>query len=64
MDLTVIALLQLSALGYGLWTVAEGRPAWLVYGANRFELVRTLDIDERNTGTHATYAKPSWFGPQ
>lgn len=64
MDLTVIALLQLGALGYGLWTVAEGRPAWLVYGANRFELVRTLDIDERNTGTHATYAKPSWFGPQ
>jgi len=29
MDLTVIALLQLSALAYGVWTVAEGRPVWL-----------------------------------
>jgi len=29
MDLTVIALLQLSALAYGVWTVAEDRSAWL-----------------------------------
>src|SRR5690554_3404124 len=30
MDLSVIALLQVSALCYGVYTVAEGRPAWLV----------------------------------
>ena len=64
MDLTVIALLQLSALGYGVWTVAEGRPAWLVFGGDRFELVRVPDIDQRNTGTHALYSTPAWTGPQ
>lgn len=47
MDLTVIAVLQLGALSYGLWTVAEGRPAWLVFAVDRFELVRVLDIDKR-----------------
>lgn len=64
MDLTVIALLQLSALAYGVWTVAEGRPAWLVFGADRFELVRIPDIDQRNIGTHALYSSPAWTGPQ
>ena len=65
MDLTVIALLQLSALGYGLWTVAEGRPAWLVFSIDRFELVRINDIDERKLDEAATeYRKPSWFGPK
>lgn len=64
MDLTVIALLQLSALGYGVWTVAEGRPAWLVFGGDRFELVRIPDIDQRNIGTHYLYSSPAWTGPQ
>lgn len=64
MDLTVIALLQLSALGYGVWTVAEGRPAWLVFGGDRFELVRVPDIDQRNIGMHALYSTPAWTGPQ
>ncbi len=64
MDLTVIALLQLSALSYGVWTVAEGRPAWIVFGGDRFELVRIPDIDQRNIGTHALYSTPAWTGPQ
>lgn len=63
LDLSIIAALQVSALLFGLWTVSEGRPAWLVYGADRFELVRALDIDERNTGSHSLYAQPNWFGP-
>lgn len=65
MDLAVIVLLQLSALCYGIWTVAEGRPAWLVFAADRFDLVRVLDIDDRKlaeAGTH--YRQPSLFGPQ
>lgn len=65
MDLTIIALLQLSALGYGLWTVAEGRPAWLVFAVDRFELVRVLDIDERKLDqTDLAYRQPSLLGPQ
>lgn len=59
MDLAVIALLQVAALSYGLWTVAEGRPAWLVFGGNHFELVRKIDIDP-----HELTREPSWWGPE
>ncbi len=65
MDLIVIVALQLGALSYGLWTVAEGRPAWLVFAVDRFELVRVLDIDERGLdSTENRYRTPSWLGPQ
>ena len=65
MDLTVIAALQIAALGYGLYIVADGRPAWLVFAADRFDLVRVLDIDERKLKQAATqYQKPSLLGPQ
>lgn len=65
LDLAVIAVLQLSALGYGLWTVAEGRPAWLVLNTDRFDLVRVLDVDERKLARALPeYRSPSWFGPR
>lgn len=65
MDLAVIAFLQVSALSYGLFTVAEGRPAWLVFAADRFDLVRILDIDERKLEqADAKYRQPSLLGPQ
>lgn len=63
-DLTVIAALQLSALAYGLWTVAEGRPAWLVFNVDRFDVVQVVDIDTRHLEQAAPeYQTPSWFGP-
>lgn len=65
MDLTVIALLQVSALAYGLYTVAEGRPAWLAFAKDRFDLVRVLDIDERKLEqADLAYRQPSLLGPQ
>lgn len=65
LDLAVIAVLQLSALCYGLWVVAEGRPAWLVFNVDRFDLVRALDIDERKLdGALSEYRNPSLFGPR
>ena len=65
MDLAVIACLQLAALGYGLHTVAKGRPAWLVFAIDRFELVRIIDIDNRKIEqANKLYQAPSFFGPQ
>lgn len=65
LDLAVIAVLQLSALCYGLWVVAEGRPAWLVFNADRFDLVRALDIDGRKLDAALPeYRNPSLFGPR
>ncbi|WP_168542254.1 MULTISPECIES: TfpX/TfpZ family type IV pilin accessory protein [unclassified Acinetobacter] len=43
-DLSVIILIQISALMYGVYSLEQGRPAWLVYNVDRFELVRKNDI--------------------
>lgn len=64
-DLTVIALLQISALGYGLWTVQQGRPVWIVFNVDRFDVVRVLDLDmSRRQNTPVEYRRYSWFGPE
>ena len=61
-DLTVIVLLQISALGYGLWTISQGRPAWLVFNVDRFDNVRVNEIDNRNIAkAQQQYQNPSWF---
>ena len=44
-DFLVIGLLQLSALAYGLWTVAAARPVHLVFVVDRFEVVHAVDVD-------------------
>ncbi|MEZ2773897.1 TfpX/TfpZ family type IV pilin accessory protein [Acinetobacter pseudolwoffii] len=44
MDLTIIILIQLSALIYGLYSIEKGRPAYIVYNIDRFELVRKNEI--------------------
>lgn len=43
-DLSVIALLQLSALAYGLYSVYEARPVWIAYIVDRFELVKANEL--------------------
>lgn len=43
-DLAVIALLQVLALGYGLWTVYVARPVHLVFEYNRFSVVHAADV--------------------
>lgn len=45
-DLTVIALLQLCALGYGAYVLFESRPVWIVYVKDRYELVRANQVQE------------------
>lgn len=44
MDLTIIILIQISALVYGLYSIEKGRPAYIVYNVDRFELVRKNEI--------------------
>lgn len=64
-DLAVILVLQLSALAYGVWTVADGRPAWLVFNVDRFDVVRALDIDTRRLDeTPSEYRNAPWLGPR
>ena len=64
-DLSVIILIQLSALGYGLYSIAQGRPVWLVYNVDRFELVRNNEIIDTNIQkVQAQFRNPSWFKPK
>lgn len=44
-DISVIALLQLSALAYGLWSVYQARPVYLVHEVDRFVVVSAADVD-------------------
>lgn len=44
-DLGIIVALQLAALGYGLWTVFQARPVYLVHEVDRFQVVTAADID-------------------
>ena len=65
MDLGVIVLLQLSALAYGVFNIAEGRPVWLAYNVDRFELVRKNELVDTNIQqAQPQFQKPSWFKPQ
>lgn len=64
-DLSVIAALQIGALVYGLNTVAEARPVWLVFTVDRFEAVRPIDLDTRfPEKVNAEYASLSLLGPR
>ena len=43
-DLAVVGLIQLAALGYGLWTVAMARPVHMVFEYKLFRVVHAVDI--------------------
>ncbi len=45
MDFSIVALLQLAALSYGLWTVFVARPVHLVFEYSRMSVVHAIDID-------------------
>ena len=64
-DLSVIILIQIAALCYGVFSIEQGRPAWLVFHADRFELVRKNDLILENIGqAQPQFQQVSWTGPQ
>lgn len=44
-DISLIALVQVAALLYGMWTVHLARPVYLVHEVDRFQVVTAADID-------------------
>jgi hypothetical protein len=64
-DLIVIILLQLSALYYGVYSIEQGRPAWIVFNVDSFELVRKNEIVDQNIKqAKSQFQQPSWLKPQ
>lgn len=68
MDLSIIIVLQILALGYGVYSIEQGRPVWLAYNVDRFELVRKNEIIIDHTDKaplqfrDAPWFKPQWVG--
>ncbi len=64
-DLSVIIIIQIAALCYGVYSIEQGRPAWLVFHADRFELVRKNDLILENIDqAQPQFQHVSWTGPQ
>jgi hypothetical protein len=63
-DLAVVALLQLSALGYGLYSVAQARPAVVALEGSRLRVVRAIDLSQANMAMAPEGLREiSWVGP-
>jgi hypothetical protein len=63
-DLLIIAVLQLGALGYGLYAVYLARPVALVYEKDRFRVITAVQVQEGELYKAApAYQKLSMTGP-
>lgn len=66
MDLLIIVVVQIAALAYGLYIVAQGRPVWLVYDSGKFELVQAYEVigldgkDVLPAFQQLSYSGPVW----
>lgn len=63
-DLALVGIIQLAALGYGLWTVAVARPVHMVFEIDRFRVVHAIDVPpELLEKTPAEVQALPWTGP-
>jgi hypothetical protein len=64
-DLLIIVLLQLSAFLYGFYVVFAGRPVWIVFNVDRFDLVQAYEIQDQYRAKAAEeFQMLSFFGPR
>lgn len=65
-DFSIIAIVQISALLYGMHTVFVNRPVFVVYNVGRFDLVSANEIDNNDKASEAdpAFKKTSIFGPK
>lgn len=65
-DLSVIALLQLGALAYGLYVMAIVRPAYVVMRVDRVMVVPANQFDPLDLGMakYPEFKHLPWFGPK
>ena len=65
LDLSIIAVLQALAFGYGIHVIAAARPIFVVAEADRFVLVAADEISDADLaqGSLPAFRKRSWTGP-
>jgi len=65
LDFSLVAVLQLSALLYGLWTVSVARPVYLAFEYNRFRVVHAIEVpDQLLDKAEPRYRGLPWTGPR
>ena len=66
-DLSVIVSIQLAALAYGVFTLWDGRPAYLVYNVDRISVVTAAELnipETRNANGGTLWYPLPQFGPK
>lgn len=64
-DLSIVVLIQLAALVYGVHTVAVARPVWVAFNVDRFDVIQANEIDDKyRTSAKPEYQSLSWTGPR
>src|SRR4051794_15319474 len=64
-DYTVVGIIQLAALGYGVYVVAGTRPVYVAFSADRLEVVTARDIsDTELAAAPPEYRALSLTGPR
>lgn len=64
-DIGIIVALQLAALAYGLYSVAQARPIFLAYEGNRFRVVSMADVhSSKLSNALPEFGVPGYTGPR
>ncbi|MCU4336998.1 TfpX/TfpZ family type IV pilin accessory protein [Acinetobacter dispersus] len=64
-DLSIIILIQVIALMYGFYSIAQGRPVWLVFNVDQFEMIRNNEIYQRDANkAQKEFQSPPLFKPK
>lgn len=64
-DLTVIVLLQVAALAFGVHTMAQVRPVYVIAGPHRFEVISAHQLTDKELADgDAEWRTLSWTGPR
>jgi hypothetical protein len=61
-DISLIVVIQLIALCYGIWNVWQIRPLYLVQEADRFNIISAANIDTKDLDLSPENLRPKLFG--
>jgi hypothetical protein len=65
-DYTLVGVLQLAALAYGISIMADARPVYVAYSKDRYEIVLAGDLKEKELAAarDPRFARVPWTGPE
>jgi hypothetical protein len=61
-DLGLVVIIQVAALGYGIWTVWQARPLFIVQEVDRFKVIAAPDLEGTDLKVLPPALRPGLFG--